>query len=332
MAKQHRVELNNETFSAHSGEVLLDAALVAGVDVPHDCRAGRCGTCITRIRRGVTLGGETQHRGMVYACQARVFSDLSLSIESLPAVKRVDGQVMHVVDLSHDVVEVTLRPAVPLDILPGQYCRFTFRGFPARAFSPTAPLDGAPDNGKIRLNIRRLENGLVSANIGKIIKRGHRLIIDGPFGHAFLRPQQSNRLILVGTGTGFAPVWAICDAALKENPARDIVVVTGARTIASLYMWRALGLASRFRNVTVIATLEQGFASHPQLKPGRLLDHIPAMTRDDIVYAAGSPAMVEAMGRLSQQAQALFYRDPFEAAANGSDDWITRALDWLRTG
>jgi CDP-4-dehydro-6-deoxyglucose reductase, E3 len=310
MAKRHRIELNGEAFSARSGQVLLDAALNAGVEMPHDCRAGRCGSCITSIQRGITLGGETLQPGMIHACQARVFSDLGLCIEALPTVKRVEAQI----------------------ILPGQYCRFTFRGYPTRAFSPTAPLDGAPCNGKIRLNVKRIKDGRVSQSLGRDIKRGHRLTIDGPFGHAFLRPQQSKRLILLGTGTGFAPIWAVCDAALKENPARDIVIVTGGRTSASLYMWPALELARQFSNVTVIAAIGQPNPNYPQLQSGHPLDHVPELRSDDIVYAAGAPDMVKALGEKALQARSLFYSDPFEVAANDTEDWISRAIAWLRTG
>lgn len=80
MAKLHKIVLHGETFHARSGERLLDAALVNGVDLPHDCRAGRCGSCLLRVRSGITLGGETPQPGMVRACQAMAFSDLDLEI------------------------------------------------------------------------------------------------------------------------------------------------------------------------------------------------------------------------------------------------------------
>jgi CDP-4-dehydro-6-deoxyglucose reductase, E3 len=249
MAKQHQIRLHGDVFTARSGQLLLDAALAAGVDIPHDCRAGRCGTCLTSVQRGITLGGETLHRGVVHACQSRVFSDLSIAVEPLPPVTSIEARVTRVVDVTPDVVEVTIAPDQPLVRAPGQYCRFTFRGFPARAFSPTVPLDGRLRGDLISLNIKRVRNGRVSMNLGSRIKRGHQLTIDGPFGHAFLRPGRHNRLILAGSGTGFAPMWAIGHAALSETPLRPIVFVAGARTARSLYMAQALEAAGRFPNV-----------------------------------------------------------------------------------
>ena len=332
MTKHHRVTLNGQTFQARSGQVLLDAAMVAGTDIPHDCRAGRCGTCITRVTKGLTLGGETLQRGMVHACQARVFSDLDLSVEALPAVSQIQARIVSLVDVTPDVVELEIAPATRLKLFPGQYCRFAFRGFPERAFSPTAPLDGSEAGGNFRLNIKRVRNGRVSTNLGGKIKPGHALTIHGPFGHAFLRPRQSNRLVLVAGGTGFAPMWAIGDAALREHPWREIVLIAGARHVKQLYMLPALDLVRRFPNVTVIATAEAAQRAGPVVGLGRPSDHLPRLRASDIVYAAGAPAMVDAVAETATAAHATFYADPFEPAGGQAEDWITKAVSWLRTG
>ena len=44
MKKTCTVKLNNkESFPAKCGDLLLDSALMNGVDLPHDCRSGICG-------------------------------------------------------------------------------------------------------------------------------------------------------------------------------------------------------------------------------------------------------------------------------------------------
>ena len=45
MARSHQITINGESFAARRGELLLDAALSNGVELPYDCRAGHCGTC-----------------------------------------------------------------------------------------------------------------------------------------------------------------------------------------------------------------------------------------------------------------------------------------------
>ena len=332
MAKTHTVTLGADTFALRSGQILLDGAIANGVEIPHDCRAGRCGSCMTDVKAGITLGGETRQRGTIYACQARVFSDLNISIDPVPPVVSVRATVTQIVDLTPDVVEVTLKPAVPFAFFPGQYCRFTFTGFPTRCFSPTASLDGSTTPDQFKLQIKRVRDGRVSTKLGTSIAAGHSVIIEGPFGHAYLRPKLDNRLVLVAGGTGFAPIWSVADAALTENPDRHVVMVVGVRKLGSFYMGTALDLANRLPNVEIIATAEEAQNEYHSVLHGVPADHVPQLDANDIVYAAGSPVMVDVVGDLAQSVDAVFYSDPFESADAANEDWLTRAMSWLRTG
>ncbi|MBS0243413.1 MAG: 2Fe-2S iron-sulfur cluster binding domain-containing protein, partial [Proteobacteria bacterium] len=199
MARANRISLNGAAFEAKSGARLLDAALASGIDLPHDCRAGRCGSCLTRVKSGVTLGGEALERGMIYACQAMIFSDLELEIEPTPPVTRCLSRIVEITEIARDTVEIVLELFQPFEILPGQYCRFRFRGYPPRSFSPTAPLAPARGDSFLRLQVKRVRDGRVTPALGREIKVGHPVQIDGPFGHAFLRPAGSGRLILIGS-------------------------------------------------------------------------------------------------------------------------------------
>lgn len=332
MARLNRIGLNGQQFQARAGERLLDAAMASGIDMPHDCRAGRCGSCLTRVVSGTTLGGETRVPGLVHACQAMVFSDLELEVEPLPPVDRLAGQVRYVTEVGRDIVELVIQPARPLQILPGQYCRFRFRGHPARPFSPTAALGSLGDDGHIRLNVKRVRDGRVTPHLGHAIKVGHGVQIEGPFGHAFLRPGRVERLVLVGSGTGFAPIWAVAAAALRENPERRIVLVAASRTCDAFYMAPALVLASHYPAVAIVAAVEEITRASHGLLPGRPTDHMPVLGPDDIVYAAGSPRMVDALGDAAVAAGATFYADPFEPAAGPRTSWIEAAKEWLKTG
>ena len=52
MRKICKVTVNNEPFLANCGELLLDWALLNGVELPHDCRSGICGACRVRLVEG----------------------------------------------------------------------------------------------------------------------------------------------------------------------------------------------------------------------------------------------------------------------------------------
>lgn len=330
MAKLHRISLDGSTFHARSGAILLDAALAAGVDLPHDCRAGRCGSCIVNVEAGITLGGQSLSSGTVHACRARVFSDLALSVEPVPPALRHKGRVAYVRELAHDTVEVAIELASPIEMLSGQYCRFRFRGFPARCFSPTAPMHG-PERGHLHLHIKRVRDGLVTSQLGTSIRRGTRVVVDGPFGHAYLRPAGHNRLVLVGTGTGFAPVWGIASAALAENPEREIVLAAGTRRLTSFYMAPALEQAGGYSGVTTIAAIEELSKPYGSIQAGAITSHLPQLCESDIVYGAGAPALVEALALKAAAAGASFYADPFEPSGHTGRRLIDRLRCWWRS-
>lgn len=328
MRKTHSIVVNGTTFSARTGEVILDAALASGVALPHDCRAGRCGTCVARVVDGVTLGGQAPQRDAIYACQARALADLQLQFEVLPAVQVVPSRVVSLTDPTPDVVEVGLKLARPIEHWAGQYCTFRFQGFPQRCFSPTLPADGSTMSADMTLHVKRVRNGRVSRALGRSITVGHHVRVEGPFGTAFFRPESDKRLVLVAGGTGYAPIFSIAAAALRENIARSISLIVGARQITSLYMINGLIELQRCPNVRItvaISDLQEEISD--VVRRGEITDFVPRLAKDDVVYAAGAPAMVDRIARLATDADAEFYCDPFEASGTeSSDGWLRRAL------
>jgi ferredoxin len=71
-----------------AGETLLEAALAAGIDAPHTCTEGRCGTCMAWLRNGNVSMASTRalskrnaERGYVLACQARPSSSAPIWLD-----------------------------------------------------------------------------------------------------------------------------------------------------------------------------------------------------------------------------------------------------------
>ena len=91
MARSHHVTINGNSFLARRGELLLDAALSNGIDLPYDCRAGHCGTCCVRLVSGQVRGGAGSEPGIVHACQCRIVGDVVIEKEQASGVRTVDG-------------------------------------------------------------------------------------------------------------------------------------------------------------------------------------------------------------------------------------------------
>jgi NAD(P)H-flavin reductase/ferredoxin len=331
MARSHEITVNGQSFQAGRGEVLLDAALNNGIDLPYDCRAGHCGTCCVRLVSGEVQGGEGSEPGIVHACQCRIVGDAVLEKDQPSGVRTVEGVVSSLRPLSRDVMEVSIRTSRALPYHAGQYAQLRFNGYPSRPFSITHPLRGHANSRSVCFHIRRMKDGRVTSALGRRIKPGHRVELTGPYGSAHFRPNLDNRLILVATNTGFAPIWSIAIAALRENPERTITIIAGGRSIDSLYMVPALVQLARFPNVLVVPVCSTQQTVSKAVKPGRPTDHLPDLLPTDVLYACGAPAMVDSIKEIAARAGAVCYADPFLPTTEDTveESVLTRAMGWM---
>jgi 3-phenylpropionate/trans-cinnamate dioxygenase ferredoxin reductase subunit len=306
--------INGRSFTAKAGEVLLDAAIRNGINVPYDCRIGHCGVCCVQIVGGRILGGETDTEGAVHACQARLLSDVDLAFDAPAEVDRVRAIVTAVNDIAEGVIELVMRPERPLSALPGQHVEVAFAGFPARALFPTAPLDAQQRSEEAHFHVRQRSGGAVSSKLGSDVTAGHAATITGPFGSSYLRSGNRRRLVLIASGTGFAAIWAIADAALREWPGRPMVVVTGAGALERLYMAPALQLLSQCPNVALTMSTREPQKFAPIVKLGPVESHLPQFRTDDIVHVAGSARLVAAVTMAATAAGAEVHASVIEAA------------------
>jgi NAD(P)H-flavin reductase len=331
MRKTCKVTLNKETFHLNCGDLLLDGALLNGVELPHDCRSGICGACRVKLVDGKVFGGTEHGSDMIHACQARVVSDLRLVREAVPDPVSIQAEVADLARLAPDVVGVSLALPQRLKHIPGQYCKLQFRGFPARSYSPSYPLEGAPDNHLLSFHIRRIHGGAVSAALGAKIRIGHRVKLTGPFGSAFFRPKHRGRMVVVASGTGFAPMWSIAVAAITEQPQRELVFVVATRKLQSFYMHAALCRLALFPNVTIIPVVSEPQDVSAALRSGQPTDYLPELTADDMVYVSGAPAVTQAVSRIAHAAGAVCHADPFVPTSEPGEQrsLITRVARWF---
>jgi NAD(P)H-flavin reductase/ferredoxin len=331
MARSHQISINGTSFLARRGALLLDAALSNGIDLPFDCRAGHCGTCCVRLVSGEVRGGEGSEPGIVHACQCRIVGDAVIERGQPSGVRTVEGVLSSLRPLSPEVMEVGIRTRRALPYHAGQYAQVRFSGYPSRPFSITHPLSGNPNGRSVWFHVRRMQGGRVTSSLGKRIRPGHRVKLTGPYGSAHFRPDLDSRLILVGTNTGFAPIWSIAVAALRENPERRMMIIAGGRTIDSLYMGPALAQLAGFPNVLVVPVCSTPQTLTDAVKLGRPTDYLPSMLPTDVLYACGAPGMVDAIKSIAARIGAVCYADPFLPTTDDTveEGVLTRAMGWL---
>ena len=245
------------------------------------------------------------------AQQERAPSASLIPAEKKPPIGSFSGHVLAIESLGGDVVELVISTDDQMKIMPGQYVQACFTGFPARSYSPTVALKGAGDSDTLRLHVQRTANGRVSNALGAAIKPGHSVEIVGPYGEGYLRPGATDRLVLVASGVGFAPIWSIAHAALRENPDREMVVIVVAKDRGGLYMAPTLVRLAACANVRVIPVVPQIGRLASAAWIGNPLVFMPRLSSSDIVYASGAPLMVEGVASIAQGAGARCYADPF---------------------
>lgn len=331
MASHPQITVNGRIFQARRGELLLDAVLRNGIDLPYDCRSGHCGTCCVRLVSGEMLGGEGSEPGVVHACQCRISGDAVVERGQVAGIRSVNGVLSSLSPLSPEIIEVGITTQRALPYHAGQYAKVQFQGYPSRSFSMTHALQGNSSSSSVYFHVRRMKDGRVTPALGRRILPGHPVSLTGPYGSAYFRPELDGRLILIATNTGFAPIWSIAAAALREKPARVMKIITGGRTLESLYMGRALGQLARFPNVRIAPFCSSLRSVTQWVVPGRPTDFIPQLLPSDVVYVCGAPAMVDAVKSIAGNAGAVCYADPFMPTNEGFDEWsvLSRAKSWL---
>ena len=330
-----RVKLvpSGHSFVVGEGATVLDAGLEAGFNMPYSCRAGNCKTCRGRIVEGsVDYGGahgsyltdEQKALGFALLCKAKPQTDLVVAVEELvldqTKPKRMPCRIKRVRRAADDVAIVELRLPMNENLMfaAGQYLDFELPDGRRRSYSiATSPSsEGVID---LELHIRQMAGGAFTDQIFSTLKEGMLMRLTAPLGTFFVREKSVKPIILVATGTGFAPLKSIISYLVGRGSDRPIVLYWGGRTQADLYMNELVGSwvdTGRLRYVPVLSqplpdagwTGRTGYVQHAVLA-----DH-PDLSGFQ-VYACGSPKMVDAAAELFVQTGGLpeseFFADSF---------------------
>ena len=314
-----RIEPHGRTLRVAAGEPVLQAALAAGLNLPHSCKSGHCSSCRARLVSGeihyphgrpLGLTAPEAASGQVLLCQARPRSDLVVEVRLIASVadveiKTLPCRIARLTPLAADVLEVLLQlPAVErLRFHPGQYLDVLLEGGRRRSFSLACP---PHDAGLLELHVRRVAGGGFTQRLfgsaadgAPALGPGSLLRIEGPMGQ-FSYQGGTSPIIMVGGGTGFAPLKSMLRHVLETGIRRDIHFYWGARHVADLYEeQRVLGWTvshSQLKFTAVLSEATRAEATHHRtgwVHDAVLADY-PDLSAFE-VYAAGPPAMIEAM-------------------------------------
>jgi CDP-4-dehydro-6-deoxyglucose reductase len=338
MTFQIDVAPSGHTFTCDTDDTVLGAALRSGIGLPYGCKNGACGSCKGKVVSGEFTQRPHQQRALSDAEKAEGYalfccvvpqSDLSIAVREVGGssdypVRKMPSRVASLTKVTQDVAVMTLQlPAnEALAYRAGQYIEFLLRDGKRRSYSiANAPSLEQP----LELHIRHMPGGLFTEQVFTTMKERDILRFEGPQGSFFLREDSYKPIILLASGTGFAPVKALVEHLRHLESTRPVTLYWGGRRPSDLYMhalceeWAAT--LPHFRYVPVISD-----AQPDDRWPGRT-GYVHAAVMEDQpdlsghqVYACGAPIMVDSaradyVGKCGLP-EDEFYADAFTSEAD----------------
>ena len=329
------VQPSGRSFLAETNEALLAAAIRQGIGLPYGCKDGACGSCKCKKLEGSITQGSHQLKalsleeaaaGFILTCCATAHSDIviesrQVTDESAFPIKRMPTRVASLAKASHDVIVVRLQlPAADVfKYHAGQYVEFMLRDGDKRAYSMGNAPHTQLENPGVELHIRHMPGGKFTDHVFGAMKEKEILRIEGPFGSFYLREDSDKPMVLLASGTGFAPIKAIIEHMQFKSITRPAVLYWGGRRPDDLYMndWVMAKVAEmpNFSYVPVIsdALPEDAWTGRTGFVHNAVLQDIADLSGHQ-VYACGAPIVVDS-AKAAYAAAGLpedeFYADSF---------------------
>ncbi|MFN3297190.1 CDP-6-deoxy-delta-3,4-glucoseen reductase [Caldimonas sp.] len=335
------VQPSGHTFTVERDEAVLAAAIRQSVGLPYGCKDGACGSCKSRLKDGRVIHGAHQLKalspaeeeaGYILTCCATPQTDLVIESREVVAagqfpIKKMPCRVSSIDRPAPDVAVLKLQlPANDrLQYHAGQYIEFILRDGARRSYSmANAPHTQEAQPG-IELHIRHMPGGKFTDHVFGAMKEKEILRMEGPFGSFFLREDSDKPIVLLASGTGFAPIKAILEHMEFKALARPTVLYWGCRSRADLYLheW-AQAAAARLPWLGYVPVLsepkaEDGWSGRTGFVHQAVMADLPDLSGHQ-VYACGAPVMVESARRDFVAHCGLpeeeFYADAFTSEAD----------------
>jgi CDP-4-dehydro-6-deoxyglucose reductase len=335
---QIQIEPSGRSYTVNATDTLLAAGITQGINLPYGCKDGACGSCkCKKLSGSVThsphqskaLSNDEEAHGFVLTCCATATSDVVLESRQVTAegalpIKKMPTRITLMEKKSPDVIRLLLQ--LPTNEVfayhAGQYIEFLLRDGARRSYSmANAPHLIAQG---LELHIRHMPGGKFTDQVFGSMKERDILRIEGPYGSFYLREQENKPIVLLASGTGFAPIKALIEEMQFKGITRPATLYWGGRRPHDLYMddWVKAKLSEmpNLRYVPVVsdALPEDGWTGRTGFVHQAVLQDVPDLSGHQ-VYACGAPIVVESAQRDYVRAglpMDEFYADAFTSEAD----------------
>jgi ferredoxin-NADP reductase/ferredoxin len=324
-----KIQLGEQSLVCQSNETLLDALLREQIDISHSCRQGACQSCLMRSLEGPPPV-EAQH-GLKDSLKKQNYFLACLCYPQQPmrigyrhhADFITHGTVTTKENLNADTLLLTLTLDAPLDYFAGQFVNIQRNDGLMRSYSIA---NNSIHSQHLSFHIRRLAGGRFSEWAHQDLNLGDRLAVSEPQGQCYYQGDKPDQpLLLIGTGSGLAPLAGIISEALHQQHQGEIYLFHGSRDLDGLY-W--------VEEMQQLAMEHTNFHYNPCISGGDTPDHISAGRANDVafnalsdlkgwrVFLCGHPDMVNNSKRqafMNGASLADIYADAFHIASASLD-------------
>lgn len=288
-------------FDSETNETILEAAENSGYVIPYSCRKGVCSTCL-----GTLVTGEVQDRSSritapadsVYFCQAKPLTDITIRPTGWTKYdptsrKKLEARIKKISWLTADIAELVLKFPMGVRVVftAGQYLNIMFDG-QTRSYSMANPPN---KNAEAVLHVHRYEGGVFSDSFLTNASINDKVLIEAPFGDVRLKLDSPEPLVVLATGTGFAPVKSMVENLIHLNITRPVHLFWGGRHEPDLYMSDLANAWHEehewFTYTPVLSQPSQGWAGETGWVQSVALLNLDGQLKRS-VYACGSNEMV----------------------------------------
>ncbi|WP_028007371.1 NADH:ubiquinone reductase (Na(+)-transporting) subunit F [Solimonas flava] len=345
MSYQLTIEPLGQTIEVADDQTMLDAALRAGIWLPHACCHGLCATCKITVKEGDIEHGDAspfalmdfeRDEGKALACCATLQSDavIEADIDEDPdaiviPVRDFHGTVTRIDALTPTIKGVHVQLDEAIEFQAGQYINLAIP-LPGQAVTRAFSLASQPSAGRdIELNIRAVPGGVGTGFVHKDLAVGDRLTLSGPYGRFFVRQSAGVPMIFMAGGSGLSSPRSMILDLLESGSDLPITLVYGQRVREELYYHdEFLALAEKHPNFRYVPALsseasDSGWTGFRGFVHEAALAHFNGDFRGHKAYLCGPPMMIDACisalmkGRLFERD---IYHEKFISAADAQQN------------
>lgn len=314
------ITFEGREFFCAEDESVLESMTRHGVLIPSSCQSGACQTCMIRAIEG-TPPAESQQglkdtlkaQGYFLACVCKPTEDMSIGLSMVSPKYTVKVMEKHM--LNESVLRLRLQEPDGFSYKAGQFINLVR---PADELTRSYSLASNWGDGYLELHIKRVPDGQMSNWVLEELSVDDEVAFFGPAGDCFyIQGAAAQPLLLVGTGTGLAPLYGILRDVLAQGHTGPVHLFHASLAAPGLYLEDELrDLSAKYEHVHYTPCVlhgdapEGGRIGNITDIPGALLGSLSGYR----VFLCGDPPIVNALRQkcfLAGASMQNIHADPF---------------------